>query len=353
VESLITTQTTKLDPVTVLVNFALTGLSARTADCYRGRIKEFFSTAKPLHAQSIIDWINDGLEHNRNQRLPGIEAANQRLAAIKKLATTAFTAGLIHQEDYFWITQIKKRKRRKIEASRWLSQSQVTKLMNDLYTLDSTPSDLRNGALIAVLLGCGLRRAEAARARVGNLSTREDRHVIADLVTKGNKIRTIGIPSWSWMFLDRWLKSLGKEARDKESLLFPRMDKECTARSKQPMNGFSIARIVKDCGALLDLDDLCPHDLRRTYAQLALKNGADILMVQQGLGHSELRTTQCYLKTLQNFALGQQAGDHINPGLHIIKGVPIPPSNQPEIQSIIERNFERNSSGSCYSVRSQ
>jgi len=313
------------DAVALLVNMSMTGLAERTAFVYRKRIAEFMSREEPLHAQSILDWINEGLDHNRNQRLPGIEAANQRLAAIKKLAKTAFVAGVLHGEDWAWINRIPKRKRRKMEASRWLTQGQVTKLMNDLHTLDSTPSDLRNGALIAVLLGCGLRRAEAARARVGNLSFREDRRVIQNLMTKGGKVRTIGIPSWTWTFLDRWLKSLGKEGRNKESLLFPRLDHEQTNRSTQPMAGFSIQRIVRDCGSLIDLDDLSPHDLRRTYAQLALKNGADIMMVQEGLGHSDLKTTQLYLRTMADFTVGGQAGDHFNP-LVIQKGVPVPPA---------------------------
>jgi site-specific recombinase XerD len=319
----------KQDAVALLVNMSLTGLAERTVTSYRERINEFLKRDVPLSAQTIADWINDGLKHNRNQRLPGIEAANQRLAAIKKLANTAFTAGIIHQEDYFWITQIKKRRRTKIEASRWLSQSQVTRLMNDLYSLDSTPSDLRNGALIAVLLGCGLRRAEVARARVGNLSLREDRHVLTNLTTKGGKVRTIGIPSWAWMFLDRWLHSLDKANRGKESLLFPRLDRGLTARATRPMSGYAILLIVRDCGALIDLDDLSPHDLRRTYAQLALKNGADIMMVQEGLGHGDLKTTQLYLRTMADFTDGGQAGDHVFPGLVIQKGVPVPPAYVP------------------------
>ncbi|MDP7590710.1 MAG: site-specific integrase, partial [Candidatus Poseidoniia archaeon] len=45
-----------------------------------------------------------------------------------------------------------------------------------------------------------------------------------------------------------------------------------------------------------------PHDLRRTYAQLAYKAGADLRQVQLSLGHSSIRTTEIYLGLDQDFA---------------------------------------------------
>ena len=42
---------------------------------------------------------------------------------------------------------------------------------------------------------------------------------------------------------------------------------------------------------------ISPHDLRRTYAKLAFKNGAKIDQIQLNLGHESLATTQVYLGT--------------------------------------------------------
>ena len=54
---------------------------------------------------------------------------------------------------------------------------------------------------------------------------------------------------------------------------------------------------------------ILPHDLRRTFAQLAYKNGADLRQVQIALGHSSIRTTEVYLGLDQDFT--NAPGDYI------------------------------------------
>jgi len=53
----------------------------------------------------------------------------------------------------------------------------------------------RDYAMIAVLLGCGLRRAELVGLTVEELRQREEHCVIADLVGKGGHARTVPVPS--------------------------------------------------------------------------------------------------------------------------------------------------------------
>ena len=54
----------------------------------------------------------------------------------------------------------------------------------------------RDYATLAILLDCGLRRAELATLRVEDIQQREEHWVIADLVGKGGHIRTIPVPDW-------------------------------------------------------------------------------------------------------------------------------------------------------------
>ena len=63
----------------------------------------------------------------------------------------------------------------------------------------------RDQAILAVLLGCGLRRAEAASIRVEHLQLREEHWVIADLVGKGHHVRTVLIPEWVKKSIDEWI----------------------------------------------------------------------------------------------------------------------------------------------------
>jgi integrase len=63
--------------------------------------------------------------------------------------------------------------------------------------VDSTTlRELRDDAMVALLLGCGLRRGEALRFALESIQQREEHWAIADLVGKGGHIRTVPIPAW-------------------------------------------------------------------------------------------------------------------------------------------------------------
>ena len=59
--------------------------------------------------------------------------------------------------------------------------------------------------MIAVLLGCGLRRAEVAAVTVADLQRREDHWVFADLIGKGGHVRTVPIPDWVGSAIQAWM----------------------------------------------------------------------------------------------------------------------------------------------------
>jgi integrase len=67
----------------------------------------------------------------------------------------------------------------------------------------------RDYATLAILLGCGLRRAELTALRIEDLQQREEHWVIADLVGKGGHIRTIPVPDWVKAGIDVWIRAAG------------------------------------------------------------------------------------------------------------------------------------------------
>jgi site-specific recombinase XerC len=64
---------------------------------------------------------------------------------------------------------------------------------------------VRDLAMISVLLGCGLRRAELSALKVDDLQIRQGHWAIVDLVGKGGHIRTVPMPSWVKPAIDRWM----------------------------------------------------------------------------------------------------------------------------------------------------
>src|SRR5215469_4150583 len=84
----------------------------------------------------------------------------------------------------------------------WLSQKQAQALLNtpDITTLKG----LRDRAIIAALLGCGLRRSEVAALTMEHIQQRDGRWVILDLVSKHKRVRTVPMPTWVKVAIDAW-----------------------------------------------------------------------------------------------------------------------------------------------------
>jgi integrase len=61
----------------------------------------------------------------------------------------------------------------------------------------STLKGKRDYVILALLVGCALRRNELAELDVETIQQREGRWVLADLEGKGRRIRTVAIPIWS------------------------------------------------------------------------------------------------------------------------------------------------------------
>jgi integrase len=63
--------------------------------------------------------------------------------------------------------------------------------------------------ILALLVGCALRRNELAELDVETIQQREGRWVLADLDGKGRRIRTVAIPIWVKQGIDAWTTAAG------------------------------------------------------------------------------------------------------------------------------------------------
>src|SRR6202050_4064132 len=132
---------------------------------------------------------------------------NLHLSAIRRLADESAESGWLSPEHAIGIRRVKGVKRLGRKIGNWLTRNQAQELVNAA-SRDSLRG-WRDGAMLGLLLGCGLRRSEVVGLNLDQLQSREGRWVIVNLVGKGAKLRTIPVPSWSKELLDAWLRHSG------------------------------------------------------------------------------------------------------------------------------------------------
>src|SRR5580698_6373005 len=128
---------------------------------------------------------------------------NLWLAAVRRLAYEASDCGLLSPDLAAGIRRVKGAKRLGVRIGNWLTAEQGKKLL--AVHSGTRLKDLRNHAVIAMLLGCGLRRAELVAVKIEDFELREDHWVLADLIGKGRHMRTIPVPRWVKSAVDAWV----------------------------------------------------------------------------------------------------------------------------------------------------
>jgi site-specific recombinase XerD len=149
---------------------------------------------------------------------------------------------------------------------------------------DSSPRALRDRAILAILYGAGLRRAELAALSWGDAGDGA-----LSVCGKGQQYRLVYLPQEAAGFLSRWIEARGREAGP----LFVRIHRYGTFIHK-PLSTEAIARIVRKRAVEAGIGILTPHDLRRALATNLLGNGVDLLLVQRILRHRSVSTTAIY-----------------------------------------------------------
>jgi integrase len=232
---------------------------------------------------------------------------NVRLAAGFRLAYEASDSGLLSPELAAGIARVKGAKRLGVRIGNWVIADQGIALLQGSHT--ETLRGKRDHAILAVLLGCGLRRAEIVAIRREDLQLQEEHWVIADLVGKGRHVRTVPMPAWVKNAVDQWTSAAGIS----EGIIFRRINKEgkvwgpgITSKARW--------HVVKSAAKREGLPNLALHDLRRTCARLCHLSGGELEQIQFLLGHVSVQTTDRYLGCKQKLrhAVNDQLGLEIS-----------------------------------------
>ena len=134
-------------------------------------------------------------------------------------------------------------------------------------------------------------------------------------------VRSVGIPPWVKVALDRWGQASGMyhgrvfRALNKDGSLAGSVRTKGGTRTDGFLTPQAIYNVVKEHVLAAGFYNrkgeaaLAAHDLRRTAAALALKGGADLRQIQQMLGHASITTTERYLEPMRSLQV--TAGDFI------------------------------------------
>ncbi len=179
-------------------------------------------------------------------------------------------------------------KRLGVRIGNWLTAEQGKALLQAF--CGETLREKRDRAIVSVLLGCGLRRAETTGVRVEDLQLREEHWVIADLIGKGRHVRTIPVPAWVKIAIDQWVTA----AEIKEGTISRRISKEGKVWGPG-ITSKAVWHVVKTAAKRSGIPNLAPHDLRRTCARLCHLAGGELEQIQFLLGHVSVQTTERYL----------------------------------------------------------
>ena len=132
---------------------------------------------------------------------------NLRLAAVRRVAFEVADSGLLSPELAAGIRRVKGVRRIGVRVGNWLTAEQGKRLLAGVER--GSLRGKRNYAMLALLIGCGVRRGELLGLRVDSIQLREDHWVIADLLGKAGHIRTVPVPSWVKDGIDEWKQASG------------------------------------------------------------------------------------------------------------------------------------------------
>src|SRR6202795_1334414 len=178
-----------------------------------------------------------------------------RMSAIRKLAGEAADNGLLAPELAAGISRVKSAKTQGIRSGNWLSQRQAQALLSAPNI--TTVRGLRDRAILAVLLGCGLRRSEVAALTFSHLQQRDGRWCIVDLVGKHGRVRTAPMPTWVRVAIDAWTA----EADVTEARVFRRV-KRGDRVTNYGLGEKVVWQLIKPYAEAAGVPGIAPHDLR-------------------------------------------------------------------------------------------
>lgn len=249
------------------------GLSQNTLDAYRRDLTDFLNFCgdlKKIQRTQINSYIR-----NLHEKKYSPTSITRKIASIRGIFNWASTNEIITTNPALTLEQPKLPQK----LPKVISVAEIESILNqDLTKLQTV--------IVELLYGCGLRVSELTNIKINdyNLKTK-----YLECTGKGSKDRIVPLGTKAVNAIKKYLPErefiLQKNNRKSTKLLINEQGKEVTRQE--------VYTFIRNQGTKLH-KTISPHTLRHSFATHLLENGADLRVVQELLGHSNVSTTQLY-----------------------------------------------------------
>ncbi|GGF76092.1 tyrosine recombinase XerD [Terasakiella brassicae] len=262
------------------------GLSPKTIQSYRESLSLFGAFVNTDHMSLrywTLDYLRPFFHHGRNDRCWAARTYHIHHNNLKKFGDWLL---LTKHTRHNPLIAIQKPKLAMVKK-KGLNVEEVHKLLYVALLKSSALPFLRirNHALISLALQTGLRMSEIINLRIHDLHFQD--HHLHVRSGKGGKDRFVSITNDLQSTLEVYLKEHEKFFQMKTLILFP-------SKSGKLFAVREFRRLTDRLGKLADII-FSSHDLRRTYASTLSKQGVSAFVIQEQLGHSDIRVTMRYV----------------------------------------------------------
>lgn len=253
------------------------GCSARTLKYYKDNITKMLDAINLPINEITTETLRNYLSNYKNNSTAGMVTIDN----IRRTLSSFFA--WLENEDY--IVKSPVRRIHKVKATRRVKETLTDE---NLEKLRDTCTNVRDLAILELLISTGMRVGELTRLNISDINFQERSCIV---LGKGNSKREVYFSAKSKMYIEKYLET----RTDNNEALFVSLIK--------PYNRLGISGIeitIRNLGREANINKVHLHKFRRTMATMTIDKGMPIEQVQKLLGHIKIDTTMEYAIVNQN-----------------------------------------------------
>lgn len=256
--------------------------SDNTVSAYMNDLNKYEKFLKKDILESDTEDLEKYLKHIKN--LESTTVAH-KITSIKSYFNYNIKRGIVSVNPADKVSRPKLTK----HLPEYLTEEEVGKLLD---VEVKSPYDYRNKTILELLYSSGIRISELVNIKTSNYDSEE---CLIRIMGKGSKERIVPLGDYAVNIMNDYMNNC-RPLINKKHTDYVFINNRGDKISRQ----FIFKVIKKEALKKGIKKDISPHTLRHTFATHLLKNGADLRIIQELLGHENISTTQIYTHVTNN-----------------------------------------------------